>query len=127
MKKIMLVDDVDISNYIMKKLISKVSSEVDIYEFTLPEIAFSEIKSINPDLIFLDLNMPVMNGWEFLDRMNETNTANKVYILTSSPNETDINRSKKYTNVEAFLIKPMNITVLDNLLNEAVTVAELTG
>jgi CheY-like chemotaxis protein len=93
----------------------------------LPEIAFSEIKSINPDLIFLDLNMPVMNGWEFLDRMNETNTANKVYILTSSPNETDINRSKKYTNVEAFLIKPMNITVLDNLLNEAVTVAELTG
>jgi CheY-like chemotaxis protein len=125
MKKVMLVDDVDISNYIMKKLISKVSSEVSIYEFTLPEVAFSEIESINPDIIFLDLNMPVMNGWEFLDRMKETNTVNKVYILTSSPNEIDINRSKNYTNVKAFLIKPINITVLDNLLNEPVTMAEL--
>lgn len=117
-KKIMLVDDVEISNFIMKKMISKVSPEFEVYDFTLPETAFTEIDNINPDIIFLDLNMPVINGWEFLSKMNSSNRQNTVYILTSSTSECDLHECRNYQNVKDFLVKPLNIAVLDNILNE---------
>ena len=116
MKKIMIVDDVEISNFIMKKMISKVSSNYDIYDYTLPEQALTDIEKINPDIIFLDLNMPVINGWEFLLRMTEMNVYNTVYILTSSTSELDFQQSKSYNNVNGFLIKPLDINTLREVL-----------
>ena len=67
MKKIMIVDDVEISNFIMKKMISKVSSGNEVFDYTLPEKALADIEKNNPDIIFLDLNMPDIDGWEFPD------------------------------------------------------------
>lgn len=71
MKKIMIVDDVDISNFIMKKMISKVDGEYDLYDYTFPASALDNLAKVNPDLIFLDINMPVINGWRFLEIMKE--------------------------------------------------------
>lgn len=117
MKKVMLVDDVEISNFIMKKKIAKVSSENEIFDYTLPQKALAELEQINPDIIFLDLNMPVINGWDFLSHMKDNNLPNTVYILTSSTSELDMQKSKNYSNVKKFLIKPLDTNTLTEILN----------
>ena len=112
----MLVDDAPIANFIMKKMIEKVECDCEIFDFTVPEKAIDSLKKISPDIIFLDLTMPVVDGWEFLTFMSENNFENKVYILTSSTSELDIQQSKQYKNVKGFLIKPVDINILPNLL-----------
>ncbi|MFT2009763.1 two-component system response regulator [Pontibacter sp. 13R65] len=69
MKKIMLVDDVEIANFITASLVNLLYPTYPVYEFTKPVVAFSELNNIKPDVIFLDLNMPEMNGWEFLEKL----------------------------------------------------------
>lgn len=64
-----------------------------------------------PDVIFIDINMPVMDGWEFLEeyktlRENIT-TPIKIYILSSSVDKNDIMRSKEYNSVIDYVIKPV--------------------
>lgn len=107
MKKIMLVDDVDISNFIMKKLITNATPQNQVYDFTLPQKALEALLVIQPDIIFLDLNMPLIDGWQFLEEMHKKGLNNKVLILTSSTSEMDKQRSLAYTNVVNFLIKPI--------------------
>jgi CheY-like chemotaxis protein len=116
MKRIMLVDDKAMSNFIMKKYIEIKAPQHHIHEFTDPQIAFSEIDTIAPDIIFLDLNMPVMNGWQFLENMKKNNKQNKVAILTSSTNEQDEQESTKYQNVINFFVKPFDADELARLL-----------
>ena len=112
----MLVDDVEISNFIMKKMISKVSGDYEIVDYTFPELALAELADHNPDIIFLDLNMPMINGWEFLAHLQENNLKYKIYILTSSTSQLDVQKSKNYENVKGFLVKPINITELADIL-----------
>ena len=116
MKKIMLVDDVDISNFIMKKLIANATPQNKVYDFNQPEKALELLHEIEPDVIFLDLNMPVIDGWQFLDAMKEKGLNNKVFILTSSPSDFDKQRSLGYTNVLDFLIKPLTSNAIAGII-----------
>ncbi|WP_417591159.1 response regulator [Owenweeksia hongkongensis] len=105
--KIMLVDDKDISNFIMRKFIEIRKPDATVKEFTDPKEAYEGIKDFNPDIIFLDLNMPIMNGWQFLDKMLADNLTQKVAILTSSTSNEDMEKSKSYGNVVNFYVKPL--------------------
>ena len=75
-----------------------------------------------PQLIFLDLNMPVMGGWEFLDHFNSEafsefkNT--KIIVLSSTIDPEDFEKSKTYPMVIDFLSKPITLTMLENLKNK---------
>jgi CheY-like chemotaxis protein len=77
-----------------------------------------------PQLIFLDLNMPVMGGWEFLDCFcgalySEFNTTTKVVILSSTIDPEDLEKAKTYPMVIDFLSKPITVSMLDYLTNKA--------
>ncbi len=75
-----------------------------------------------PDVIFLDLNMPVMDGWEFLDRFKEIEHLfpyqPAVYILSSSVDAEDQHRALAYPIVKNFLSKPLNKTYLEKIVTE---------
>lgn len=82
-------------------------------------------KKTIPDIIFLDLNMPVMDGWEFLE--NFTKIKNKLektitlYIVSSSINPVDIERAKSINTVKDYLIKPVTLKELEAIfLKQAV-------
>tara|TARA_R110002096_G_scaffold246452_1_gene438694 strand:- start:182 stop:565 length:384 start_codon:yes stop_codon:yes gene_type:complete len=121
MKKIMLVDDKDISNFIMRKFIEIRLPHVTAIEYTNPTLAFDSIVDVNPDLIFLDLNMPDMDGWQFLDRMKAESLTNKVAILTSSTSELDMQRGAEYGNVVQFFVKPLTPDELSRIAEETLS------
>lgn len=72
-----------------------------------------------PQVILLDLNMPVMNGWQFLNNLSEYNFPelknSTLYIVSSSINPADIERSKTINLVKDFLIKPVTIDQLSEV------------
>jgi len=117
-KNIVLVDDNDIFNFIMKKLIQNVDAEHNVHTFTYPEEAIDMLAEIKPDIIFLDLNMPILDGWDFLDGMQERNLNYKTYILSSSTSEVDIQRSAIYKNVTGYLTKPVAEEKLAEILQK---------
>ncbi len=117
MKKIMLIDDKNMSNFIMKKYFEIKASNHKVYEFVDAEFAFSKVSELNPDVIFLDLNMPLMDGWQFLKAMKKANFNNKVAILTSSTSHEDLKESGNYLNVIDFFVKPFDAEELARILD----------
>lgn len=90
------------------------------------EEALNNLKSIIvageklPDMILLDLNMPIMDGWQFLDEFTKIKTEKKItiYIITSSIDPADVTRSKAYQNVNNYIVKPITMETLKQLLHE---------
>lgn len=68
--------------------------------------------------MLLDLNMTIMDGWQFLDEFTKINTDKKIiiYIITSSIDPTDVERSKEYNNVNNYLVKPITLEILKELM-----------
>jgi CheY-like chemotaxis protein len=126
---LMCIDDDPITLMLLKKIINKAAFSKEIITAQNGEEALELFKSLNdiaitdttvnlPQLVFLDLNMPVMGGWEFLDCFNTTEYAHneiKVVILSSSIDPEDVKKSKTYPIVIDFLPKPITISMLDSL------------
>lgn len=120
-KCIMLIDDSDIDNMVNKHILSKNKVSENIIVFTSANEAltyFSETDSTNenhliPEIILLDINMPIMNGFGFLVEFEKINSGNlkdtKVIMLTSSVDPNDIRRSKDYSCVNSFISKPLSV------------------
>ena len=118
---IFLIDDEYISNFINRKLIENIDSSLQVTEFSEPAIAYEHLQLTRPDLIFLDINMPVMTGWDFLDKMLHDGTEFKVVILTSSVNKLDRATAKNYKNVIGFLEKPATIASVSPYISQLVS------
>lgn len=120
----MCVDDDPITLMLFKKIVEKASFAKEIVNAMNGEEAITFINAITyedskPQLIFLDLNMPIMSGWEFLDLFNNSTyyklNNTKIIILTSTIDPEDIKKSKTYPNVIEFLSKPITVEMLNYL------------
>lgn len=120
---IFLVDDDPINNLINRRLLGKTGICSRIEEFQGGQDALEKIKDLNPDdnlLIFLDINMPVLNGWEFLNRYLETypDRVDKIVILSSSIDFQDRQRAEEYSIVSGFLEKPLTIEKINSQMEK---------
>ncbi|MEO9872892.1 response regulator [Ekhidna sp.] len=107
--KILLVDDDPIFLTLAELAIRKENATVEIYKAMNGEEAIDFLKSQSVDIIFLDLNMPVMNGWEFLEALPElTNKGKQIYILTSSIDPSDQRKADENPFVTSMLEKPLD-------------------
>jgi len=92
---------------------------IDYFEALLQNLEAENI----PEIIFLDLNMPVMDGWEFLDHFTKIkNNFGKIitlYVVSSSINPIDIDRAKALSSVKDYLIKPVNILELEKIFTKS--------
>ncbi|MDF9799737.1 CheY-like chemotaxis protein [Catalinimonas alkaloidigena] len=109
--KVLMIDDNELDLLISRKLISKQVNSLEFTEYNnateaLQHLAGQEENDF--DIILLDLNMPEMNGWDFLEEYRKlpVHKAN-VYILTSSLDTRDKLRSKEYEAVKGYFDKPL--------------------
>ena len=113
----MLIDDDEIFTYIIKKIIeeSEISEQITIFNNGrdainyLTEVADEE--TLLPKVIFLDLNMPLLDGWGFLDEYIrlKPKMCKKInlYVITSSVSTYDHEKSKEYSDITDFIVKPL--------------------
>lgn len=121
-----LVDDDEVSLIITRQFLKRNEGfkNAEINHFTNPELALQMVRrhvdheSTRRVWILLDINMPVMNGWEFLDQLKEFNHGRqvKVVMLTSSINEDDRSKADQYHSVVGFLSKPISAEKVDKFL-----------
>lgn len=71
-----------------------------------------------PQMILLDINMPVMDAWDFLDKMNDVlvESGVSVFILSSSINPEDMEKSKQYSSVLKYILKPLSLDKIGTML-----------
>lgn len=116
MKRVWLIDDDEVFVFLTKKLIARSEQEVSLETYTNGQDAIEQLQRLAgneaalPDLILLDLNMPVMDGWEFLKAYEQipfSTSKIRLYIVTSSISPYEVERAKQIPAVEEFIVKPM--------------------
>ena len=125
---ICLVDDDDVYQYIMERTIIKKGLAQSILKFMDGEEAISfiqehlENEAALPDVIFLDLNMPVMDGWDFLAEFDKLKSSIQkkisIFIVTSSVNDPDIQKAKTFPEVSGYIIKPITEETLFEVMEK---------
>lgn len=118
--KVMLIDDNSLDNFINKKLLETTGFAEIVTAFESPENALSFLKEASstdiPEVIFLDINMPGMDGFQFLDAFENLDAAitqkSKIIMLSTSESFKDLNRANKNKFVRKFLNKPLTHEVI---------------
>lgn len=128
LKTLTLVDDDDIFVFLTTKIIEQTNlvDLIKVFGNGLDAINFLKENKNNvdalPDIILLDLSMPIMNGWQFLEEYNKLNpTIGKkitIYIYSSSISPDDITRAKTISEVSDYIIKPITKDKLIDLIKK---------
>ena len=118
----LLIDDNPLDNYINTKLIQNVNFANEILAFESPVDALLALKegNIKPDVIFLDINMPTMNGFEFLREYANLHISKdniKLCVLSSSINPEDEDRAIRSPYVTTYIQKNLKEEKLQELMN----------
>lgn len=127
MNTYLLIDDDSIIQFVHQNVIGKTDPDGRVFTVSSVEEAFRFLSDSNqpsPNLVFLDINMPIQNGFDFLDelQLNHEDVHRRlkqdarVFLLTSSVNPRDVDKSKEYPIIEGLIPKPLKPALLENLL-----------
>ena len=115
-RKYIIVDDDPFNNILCSIILKNLFGEVDIKTFTVPEegLAFIEneyMTNLEPAILFLDINMPTLTGWEFIEQYEKFSEEVKkqisIYILSSSVDQRDKDKAKANQYIKDFISKPL--------------------
>ena len=121
-----IIDDDHIFIYGVKRLIDETSFCDELMVYRNGQDALDELKQRQknkeelPGIIFLDLNMPMMTGWEFLDEYLEieakAGSRTRVYIISSSVDPQDLLKINEYEQIENYILKPVTAEDLEKII-----------
>lgn len=127
MSRVLIIDDDPIHQRIVQIMIAKHHIYDDYISFTEAEKALeflnqqADHKELLPDVILLDLNMPVVDGWDFLEAFEKIagnlKKEIRIFIVTSSVDEKDKQKSHDFTMVKGFISKPLSTEMIRDTLN----------
>jgi CheY-like chemotaxis protein len=125
MKNILLIDDNEMDNHISEYIIkaSNIVEKINVFNSPIEALEYLAMVQSNqekfPDAIFLDINMPDMDGFGFLDEFSKFHedivTRTSIYMLTSSNDPNEIERALKYPVVKKYFVKPLSKDILNQL------------
>lgn len=122
-----MIDDDFISLALVSKLLtaSKICNTIETYKngkeaFDAISLVYEKEEGF-PDLLLLDINMPVWDGWDFLDELVKNNYPKKfkIIMLSSSDHESDISKSEKYDLIDGFITKPITLEKISNFIKKS--------
>lgn len=126
-QRILLIDDEEISTFLSKKLIERVRVNCHVDAANNGQHGLDLINESNalhqplPDFIFLDLNMPVLNGFEFMEAFNQLviplKNKIKIFIISSSLDRLDSEKAKQL-GAAGFISKPLTMQLVNSILGE---------
>lgn len=103
------IDDDDIQLELVSLILQNVHPQGQIVSFGDAQRALEQMRTHGlPDILVLDLNMPLVNGWDVLQEMARRKVEVPTWILTSSIDLRDRTRANSFLSVKGFLIKPLN-------------------
>ncbi len=122
-----IIDDDKLYQFGMKRMLEHIATETEIIQFYngLQAIEYlqqnKDHRNLLPDVIFLDINMPVMNGWQFLDAFVNLHLHPEqritIYMVTSSVDNAEILKAASYKEIKNYIIKPISISNLKDIFN----------
>lgn len=125
LKVIMLVDDDQNDNFFHEREIKKINPAITVIEKTtgLDGLEYlesnKENKEVMPDLIFLDINMPILDGWDFLEKYKQLDKELQdlvvIIMLSTSGYPEDIERAMSFNCVSDYIIKPLTKEKLESI------------
>lgn len=120
-KTCLLIDDNYIDNFVTSKILESGNIAENVVVRQSPDDAIESLRTgaIKPDAIFLDVRMPMMSGFEFLEEYDRLDIENKddikIFMLSSSLDPTDIKKSLVNKHVSHFLHKPISYKALEEI------------
>lgn len=124
-RSVFIIDDDPIYLYMLERIIRECNFSENITSFDNGKPALDALSKNNldtqriPDVIFVDISMPIMNGWEFLDHLKETAVLEKkniqIVLVSSSINPREIELIEKYPIVTKYIVKPITPSDLEAL------------
>ena len=119
---VMLIDDSKIDNFINSKVL-ELSEKADIIQvYNNPVLALEYLKKtdIFPDIIFVDIYMPEMSGFDFLDEFSKLSVGKKkeikVILLSSAYDNLEIEKLRRYSWLSGYVVKPLTYETLNTLV-----------
>ena len=121
LRKLLLVDDDSAFNFLNRIILNASGVDCEIEECLDGKSALEQASDPNscPDVILLDINMPIMDGFEFLDEFDKRHQCSahtKVFILTSSSQDEDRHRAMSYSCVKGYFDKPLCAEHVEEIL-----------
>lgn len=124
--RFLLIDDDSSNNLLTKISLKKVIVDAEVVAFTMPDKGLEYIENEFaqnpfPTILFLDINMPMLSGWDVLDKMETLDSSIKkyftVYMLSSSVDPSDKQRAANNPLVSGYIEKPLNREFLRELFS----------